>query len=146
MALGIPEFRLVRPEKYLKFGPEISSSHWMQLFNVPSSLLRGSFVIQAIMQGSKHFDRVFFMLNCQIFEHSSEKPIFFKQLKTCCWPRKSKKLLVFIKISGANFWFTKLAPLCYKDLIMHSSLMHRVNTYQNHVYIPLFTISNCSQK
>ncbi len=68
---GMPELRLVRPLKkgdnwrsvptlknlapkylkYLKLGPEMSSSHWRQSLSEPSGLLLGAPVIQAMMQG-----------------------------------------------------------------------------------------------
>ena len=86
MALGIPEFRRVRPEKYLKFGPDLSSSHCKQSFKDPSGLLNGSSVIHDQMQTEKHFERVFLMLYCQILAHSSEKPMSLRQSNTCCCP------------------------------------------------------------
>lgn len=54
----IPESRLVRPEKYLNTGPDLSSSHCKQSFNVPSGLLNGSPVIHAHIQTEKQSCRV----------------------------------------------------------------------------------------
>ena len=84
MALGIPEFLLVRPEKYLKLGPDLSSSHWIQSLSEPSGLLNGSFVIQAQIQTAKHSDLVCLILYCHILAHSLENPMSFKQFRTCC--------------------------------------------------------------
>ncbi len=54
MALGMPEFLLVRPAKYLKLGPDLSSSHWRQSFRDPSGLLLGSPLHQDQTHFSKH--------------------------------------------------------------------------------------------
>ena len=88
IALGIPEFLRVRPEKYLKLGPDLSSSHWMQSFNEPSGLLKGSLVIQDQMQTPKQTSLVCAILYCHTLEHSSENPKSFRHLKTCSCPEE----------------------------------------------------------
>ncbi len=80
MELGMPEFLRVLPEKYLKFGPDLSSSHWRQSFRDPSGLLKGSSVMYAFMQTRKHSSLVFLMLYSHTCEHISEKPSFLRQL------------------------------------------------------------------
>ena len=93
MALGMPEFLRVRPEKYLKLGPDLSSSHWMQSFNEPSGLLKGSLVIQDQMQTPKQTSLVCAILYCHTLEHSSENPKSFRHLKTCSCPGNWNNIL-----------------------------------------------------
>lgn len=101
MALGMPELRRVRPEKYLKFGPDLSSSHWRQSLREPSGLLLASPLHQDQRHFSKHlltkrvlaqdsigkknsswtdFDLVLSMFHAQMVAHSCEKPSIFRQL------------------------------------------------------------------
>lgn len=87
----MPELRRVLPEKYLKLGPDLSSSHCKQSFKDPSGLLKGSLIIQDHMQVAKHLALVFLILNCHILAHSSENPISFRQSKTYSWPEKNKQ-------------------------------------------------------
>ena len=56
MALGIPEFLRVRPEKNLKLGPDLSSSHCRQSLRLPSGLLLSSPVIQLQMQSCNKYN------------------------------------------------------------------------------------------
>ena len=79
MALVIPEFLLVLPEKYLKTGPLLSSSHCKQSLRLPSGLLFGSPVIQAFMHTQKHCFLVLIELNSHMSAHVSVNPIFSRQ-------------------------------------------------------------------
>ena len=84
MALVKPLSLLVLAATFLKIGPDISSSHAKQSFNVQfghaDSLgtLYGSF--QSFKHGFKHFLRVFFELKNQIWEHGNVNPSFIKHL------------------------------------------------------------------
>jgi hypothetical protein len=77
----IPEFRLERPEKNLKTGPDLSSSHCKQSFNDPSGLTLGFLVIQAHMQTLKQFFLVLIVLYSQISAHWGVNPISIKHFK-----------------------------------------------------------------
>ena len=70
----IPEFLLVLPAKYLKFGPDLSSSHCRQSLSDPSALLLGSPLHQDQRHFSRQLDLVLRMFHAQIEAHSREKP------------------------------------------------------------------------
>ena len=75
----MPELRRVRPEKNLKLGPALSSSHCRQSFRLPSGLLFGSPVTQLRMQRSQHSCLVCRMLNSQMVMQGIENPSRTKQ-------------------------------------------------------------------
>ena len=81
MALLIPEFLRVLPEKYLNTGPLLSSSHCKQSFKLPSGLLFGFPVIQSFMQIPKHSFLVLIELYNQISAQVSVNPIAKIQLR-----------------------------------------------------------------
>ncbi|KAL5256911.1 hypothetical protein ACHWQZ_G011994 [Mnemiopsis leidyi] len=101
MALGIPEFLLVLPEKYLKFGPDLSSSHCRQSFKLPSGLLNGSLVTLLHMQTQKHLLLVLSMLYAQIVMHCSEKPIFRRH--SCCHSVETIPSMPHLRVESVRF-------------------------------------------
>jgi hypothetical protein len=75
----MPEFLLLLPAKYLKTCPLLSSSHYKQSFNLPSSTFSWP-VIQAHMQICQHCSLVLRVLSSQIWAQGGVNP---REVRQC---------------------------------------------------------------
>jgi hypothetical protein len=57
-------------------GPDMSSSHYKQLFNSPFGFTNGSFIRNDFIQTPKHLDFEYLVLNTQISVQASVNPKF----------------------------------------------------------------------